>query len=256
MNRQRQPTPIVLQLIGRSGTGKTTVAVDLRQRFGLPVLELGPLYRLAAVIAAQRSHRDLRVAAVELERRVVAGDIHINLHTAGSFAANEILVHDREIDQMLWNERLGPLVVEAAENRLVRLTIARVSKHLLDGVGPAIVTGREPLVGRGGQYGPLVELNADASVRHARKRDQLGSNSLRAASAFEPRSPLRPWHRRSVIDTSDVRATEVGALVAQHLRRGANPSADLLSRASGTTFERSRELALQSPRRPLRPGVV
>jgi len=212
-SRSGLPAPAaVVAIDGRSGTGKSTLAGRLREQFGAPVLEIGPLFRYAAWLNGTGQAHSARDAAGTLLVRIATESMYYDVMNAGLFAETRLLHEGRQIDEELWDERWAADVRSAASDRAVQAYVALSVRALIRGFDRVVIVGRDAGSFVAGPAGLGVVLDAEGEVRRDRKTSQLGISRDGVADLWEPRLTSR--HRGVVVDTTESTVTEMTTLVA------------------------------------------
>jgi len=208
---------------GPSGAGKSSLAADLRDRFQIPVLEVGPFFRYAAWLSRVGDACSTRAAAATLTERVRRESLRCSFETSGMFAAMALSHRGRPVDEELWDPDLGPAVALASVDSVVAAYIGLTVRALLRGLPRAVVVGRNAQVfGCGGGSVGLL-LDADPDVRNERKEDQLRMRHARAARLWEADTPARRSPAGYRLETSNVSRLAVADFSAQIIAANAHP---------------------------------
>lgn len=229
MSRQSDSTESVpvVAIDGPSGSGKGTVGETLAARLGWHYLDSGALYR-AVGVAARRAPVDL---ADESGLARLAGSVDIRF-VPGPGAAVAVMLEEEDISDELRTEAAGDAASRVAAVAGVRRALLR-KQHELRRPPGLVADGRD----MGTTVFPdallKVFLTASPEVRAERRHKQLkqkGSNvnlsrllqDIRerdARDAARAVSPLKPAADAHLLDTSDLRISEVVDRIESLLRQ-------------------------------------
>lgn len=212
----------VVTIDGARGTGKSRLAIGLRNYFGCGVLELGPIFRLLAWLVTCGRAEDPKEACGVLDQMLDTGEVQIRLDTGGKLAASLIEIDGQDAEGVLWNSELDDVLRSAAGLPDVILLVAQLARNLV-GLHPMIVLGRET----GSQFFPdapvKIILVAEDTLRQERKLSQLMQGPSQAAPNYSlnQSEPTREWKYGEgviIIDTSFLTPEEVLAQAVEQIR--------------------------------------
>ncbi len=188
----------ILTVDGKRGAGKSRLAADLRDVFQCSVLELGPLFRVAAWLIGKGYASGLAGLADCLGHLVNVGMLQVRLDVPGRLAAMEVRFNGDVLDGELWSPSLHLLVRTCAEAEPVSNAIGLLALRLTRSTRRVVVVGREA----GSRFFPAAGLKiilcAESSVRLDRKTKQLEAFSG-LAQGTELLEASEPMHRLKVM---------------------------------------------------------
>jgi cytidylate kinase len=165
--------PLVVAIEGASGTGKSHLAGRLRERTGCAVLELGPLFRCAALIASAPDQPTISTVRQRLFDGLVRGDIATHCDRVGTFAASSVTIFGRDLDEQLWDRRLEAALQRVSADRTVAGMITLHARMLAKRHGAVVIVGHQAAAAFP-QAICSIRLVADIEARAERKLGQLG----------------------------------------------------------------------------------
>jgi cytidylate kinase len=168
---QGQPTAaprIVVAIDGPAGAGKSTIARQLAERFGLLNLETGAMYRAFALKAMRKDVPLDDVAALN----ALAAETAIGLEPGEE--SNRVFLDGEEVTGFLRN----PLVTDAASKvsviSSIRAWLVRLQQQLGER-GGVVMEGRDIGTVVFPQAEVKIFLDADPAIRGKRRYDQMGA---------------------------------------------------------------------------------
>lgn len=167
----------VVTVDGASGSGKSTVLVALRERYGVEAIEFGPVVRTIAWWARQRR---IPVAnAVALLARLDAGDkLSIAETSPGALAASEVVLAGTPMRQRVFSGALSDALAAASADAAAIAWVSGLVRARLRG-RRAVLSGRQAADAICPEAGLRIRLEASSSIRATRKRGQLAAAGLR-----------------------------------------------------------------------------
>lgn len=216
---------------GPSGSGKSSLAARLRAALGFGVLEVGPLFRYAAQLAASARRPPENEVACQLWSQLAAQRVTLDVHKAGVGAACEWRAHDGPFSEPLWAPGRTSDVERCARSfairRVVCLAVHNAVAHEPDGL--VIVAHRASELGIDFDHG--FGLRASYEVRRGRKFEQMGLLLPAPLSTAD----VVPSSKLALLDTSEISADAVARLALDVC-------------LAGSTGRRPKETSVRSPR--------
>lgn len=222
----------VIAIDGPVGAGKSTVARALASALGFSYLNTGAMYRAVAFAAS------LRYTAQELNARVVPPAI---VQCLGEFLESISITFDGEriaLDGRDISDAIAAPGISDLASRLSALGVVRERMRSLQraagGAGGVVMEGRDI----GTVIFPDAEfkfyLTAEVTVRAARrwaelhaKGDPISRDEVLAQLRERDRrdqerelAPLKPAPDAIIVDSTELDANEVVALMKKHIERG------------------------------------
>jgi cytidylate kinase len=201
--------PPLIAIDGPAGAGKSTTAMEVARRLGLPYLDTGALYRAAAWCFVQAGVNLKQPAAVQ--KQIEKCRLHFHEGEAGT----HVWMDDREITSHLRSQELTMKVGPVCELSEVRRWLVDLQRRwALRGFG--VMEGRDIGTIVLPQAELKIFLTAKPEIRAERRARQLGIADDRAAveklareiaerdkrDAERDIAPLRPARDAIEIDTS------------------------------------------------------
>lgn len=191
---------VVIAIDGLSGTGKSTLAVELAAELGIACVNTGLYFRLAAHLARE-GERTPRDVATELR------------------PLSEPLARYREAESLggrLRDATLADVLAVVTQDREVREAVLALERADIAALGSAVVEGRDI----GTVVVPDAEIKlflvARDAVRVARRHDEgVAVLERDRANARRAVAPALPAADAIVVDTSDVAVAELVARVRE-----------------------------------------
>jgi hypothetical protein len=162
--RSRRRRPVVL-VCGDTGTGKTTVGVDLAARLAVPAIELGALLRLACL------HEAISGSSSNLWRWSRSGRLDFDGVGKHALAAALPRLDGHAAEVPMWTDVEAQRLADLARAEGFQELIAAIASSVAN-VRGAVIIGRIAEV-HGGGVDRVIDLNAAPAVRARRKRHQL-----------------------------------------------------------------------------------
>jgi CMP/dCMP kinase len=218
--------PLVVAIDGPAGVGKSTAARALAAQLGLPFLDTGAMYRAMALWALETGVHPEDPEQVA----TLAATAPVGL-APGEDGAAVVILDGNAPGEALRRQEVGELASRLATRPEIRRRLVALQRDFGSRYG-AVLEGRD--------VGTVVFpdtphkffLDARPEVRLGRRADQLRAagrevdektlaEAMRARDARDrerSESPLRADETYVVIDTSDLDAAGVVALMARHVR--------------------------------------
>jgi cytidylate kinase len=192
----------VVTVDGASGSGKSTVLVALRERYGADATEFGPVVRTIAWWARQR--RIPVVDAVALLARLDAGGkLSIAESPTGALAASEVVLAGAPMRQRVFSGALSDALAVASADAAAIAWVSGLVRARLRG-RRAVLSGRQAADAICPEAGLRIRLEASSSIRATRKRSQLAAAGLRPHWIDDVRLLGPPRNVGLLIDTTDL----------------------------------------------------
>jgi cytidylate kinase len=171
----------VITIDGSRGTGKSRLAAGLRERYGCAVVEIGPLFRVAAWLQHSGQAQDAIEAISILNDRLKARLIVPLTHTPSKMTAMRVHVNGHHDDGFLWNKDMDAVLQHVAEMHEVRGEVATLVRlNLLQ--RRTVILGREAAT-----LFPEASLNIVLETRDAvRQARKVGQTLSILGNAIEP----------------------------------------------------------------------
>jgi cytidylate kinase len=221
-------SPRIVTLDGPAGAGKSTLARKLAATLGIPYLDSGAMFRCVAF--ALRGNADIGEDAL---REVCAG-LHFTLSARNGESC--LLCNGAPVGDEVRTEEVGLWASRVAGHPVVREVLKQAQRS---------VGARSSLVAAGRDMGTVVFpdarwkffLDAGPEVRDQRRLKEMearGEHSTLAALADGIRerdardreralAPLRPAEDAVLVDTSELDAEGVLAVLMEHIARAGRP---------------------------------
>jgi CMP/dCMP kinase len=163
----------LITIDGPRGTGKSTVARGLRERFGCDVLEIGPLFRVYAWLEARGALS--RAPGRSLTELMTSAQITVAPSQSGQLTAMSLsLQGSREAAEAeLWDPRLDFILRRISMDPEVLAVVSAAMADILVGSSQAAVVGREGASRFFPSAALQIRLEAGSEERHQRKVSQL-----------------------------------------------------------------------------------
>src|ERR1035441_6766749 len=158
---------IIIAIDGPAGAGKSTIARELAQRFGLLNLETGAMYRGFA-LKALRSSIPLEDSA-SLEK--LAAETSIRLEPGEE--NNRVLLDDEDVTGLIRNQMVTDAASRVSVFPAIRAWMVRLQQQL-GAAGGVVMEGRDIGTVVFPQAEVKIFLDAAPEVRGLRRYDQLG----------------------------------------------------------------------------------
>lgn len=205
--------PVLVTLDGGRGTGKSWAASALRSRFGCAVVELGPLFRMAAWLSRRLGNAQCLLATLDLMSHLLeVGHLKVDVDCGTDFTAMSVLYYNTRLGVELWEPLLDSDVKAFASDPVSVAWVRSLAASLTTGRN-AIVVGRDA----GSRFFPdaglKFELRAQDQVRRLRKAEQVGTDM-----DIDRSEPVAIWPTLEgtiVIDTTASVREEVVAMLSK-----------------------------------------
>jgi cytidylate kinase len=167
----------VVTVDGASGSGKSTVLVALRERYGAEAIEFGPVMRTIAWWASR--HRIPVADAVALLARLDAsGRMSIAESPAGALAASEVVLAGAPMRQRVFSGSLSDALAAATADAAAFAWVSGLVRARLRG-RRSVLSARQAATSICPDAALRIRLDATASTRAKRKQAQLVAAGLR-----------------------------------------------------------------------------
>jgi len=200
----------IITVDGATGSGKTTLLRALAMRLGIPAVELGPIVRTVAWLA-EREQIPVVDAVALVAGLEASGRLRIDRPAAGHLAASEVEVDGRPLRQQVFSGRLNQAIAAASLDSIVMSWIHSLFRESLRS-RRAVVSGREGASRIFPTAGARIRLEADSSVREARKRHQLTQAGMRPIWLDDVQLLDPPGSEHVVLDTTLLSIEQVSEL--------------------------------------------
>lgn len=218
---------IVITLDGPAGSGKSTVAKLLAQRFGLDCLDTGAMYRSVAWALKENNREDLTGESL---LRFLRG---LDFRIEGSGLEQKVWYHGRDIGKEIRKPEISRMASDVSKRPEIRTVLAEKQRSL-GSKGGMVAEGRD----MGTVIFPEAEykffLNAALEVRARRRYKELLEKGQpvsleKVRQEMEERdaqdqqrtlAPLHPAKDALMVDTSDLTIEEVVQFLCSRIEEG------------------------------------
>jgi cytidylate kinase len=186
---------VVVAIDGPAGSGKSTLAERLAERFGLPYINTGLMYRALALRASEQG-----VAPDDVDGLVrLTRALRFRL---GGGEVPRLTIDDAQPADELVSPRVEEIVSRVARHPRVREVMRRAQRKL--GAAGAVMEGRDIATVVFPDADVKFFLSAPPSVRAGRReRERGGGEAVTERDALDARTnPLVPSPEAHVLDTS------------------------------------------------------
>jgi cytidylate kinase len=186
---------VVVAIDGPAGSGKSTLAERLAERFGLPYINTGLMYRALALRASEQ-----RVAPDDVDALVrLTETLRFGL---GDGEVPRLRIDGVEPNEELLTPRVEEIVSRVSRHPRVRELMRRAQREL--GAGGCVMEGRDIARVVFPDADVKFFLSAPSSVRAERREEERGGgNAVTERDALDARTnPLVPSPGAHVLDTS------------------------------------------------------
>ena len=197
---------MIVTIDGPAGAGKSTVARQLAERFGLRYLDTGAMYRALTWLALEDG--------IDLEDGPALGRLAED--NPITFEADRVMVRDRDVTTEIRGPRIDRVVSTVARHPEVR-SVMRARQRELAEAGDAVIEGRD--------IGTVVCPDADVKVylvarsserarRRVAERPEIGAEALATDLRLRDERDainMQPAEDAEMIDTTDLTVDEVVA---------------------------------------------
>lgn len=208
--------PLLIAIDGPAGSGKSTLGRALATALGIPYVNTGLMYRALTLESLEHgigSQDGTKVAAL----------VDHLVFTVGGSDPAALLIDGRPPASELWSASVEAEVSHVARHLRVRERMHAEQRRL--GAGGAVMEGRDIATVVFPDATLKIFLEATPEVRAARRMSERGGGSA-VADALHRRdrrddrvNPLEPADDAFVVDTSDLPADAVRAMVLEELDR-------------------------------------
>jgi cytidylate kinase len=199
---------MIVTIDGPAGAGKSTVARQLAERFGLRYLDTGAMYRALTWLALEDG--------VALEDGPALG--RLARDNPITFDGDRVLVRDADVTGVIRRPRIDRVVSTVARHPEVRLVMRERQRELAE-AGNAVIEGRD--------IGTIVCPNADVKVylfaesgerarRRVAERPEIGPEALATDLRLRDErdaANMQPAADAEMIDTTELSVAEVVARI-------------------------------------------
>lgn len=226
---------MIVAIDGPAGSGKSTIAREVAERYGLEKLDTGALYRTCAAVCADEGvELDDEAAVVDRSREI---DIRFDAHGE----ATRISADGRDVSDEIRTPRIDRIVSQVSAYPGVREAMLPVQRRFAEG-RDVVAEGRDIGTVVFPEADLKVFLTADPRERARRRVLQRHEHDAEAPSAeaieAEVDQTLADLERRDALDSSRAVAPLVAAEDAVHIDSTAHTIDQIVERVGELIRER------------------